>query len=147
MERQEKDSKICLWLRRKAGCKKTLWKKSTARKKHLRGSVFCSKTQSKLVDKMTTAFWKRYNWFAGDPYQMFHDGTNLQVQFRAFTGSQLWTVDLCVKKALLRSCLENNSSSLGAGIAALNLRTEDHSALSSHPSFTLCTLSFHLHIS
>ncbi|KAL1768006.1 39S ribosomal protein L35, mitochondrial [Sigmodon hispidus] len=50
-----------LWLRRRAGYKKKLWKKSTARKKRLREFVFCNKTQSKLLDKMTTSFWKRRN--------------------------------------------------------------------------------------
>ncbi|XP_038963242.1 large ribosomal subunit protein bL35m isoform X1 [Rattus norvegicus] len=68
-----------LWLRRKAGYKKKLWKKSTARKKRLREFVFCNKTQSKLLDKMTTSFWKRRNWYTGDPYQMYHDRTNLRV--------------------------------------------------------------------
>lgn len=68
-----------LWLRRRAGYKKSLWKKSTARKKRLREFVFCNKTQSKLLDKMTTSFWKRRNWYAGDPYQMYHDRTNLRV--------------------------------------------------------------------
>ncbi|XP_051010661.1 39S ribosomal protein L35, mitochondrial [Acomys russatus] len=68
-----------LWLRRKAGYKKKLWKKSTARKKRMREFVFCNKTQSKLLDKMTTSFWKRRNWYAGDPYQMYHDRTNLRV--------------------------------------------------------------------
>ncbi|XP_057635794.1 39S ribosomal protein L35, mitochondrial-like [Chionomys nivalis] len=68
-----------LWLRRKAGYKKKLWKKSTTRKKRLREFVFCNKTQSKLLDKVTTSFWKRRNWYASDPYQMYHDRTNLRV--------------------------------------------------------------------
>nr|XP_045008226.1 39S ribosomal protein L35, mitochondrial [Jaculus jaculus] len=68
-----------LWLRRKAGYKKKLWKKSPARKKRLRELVFCNKTQSKLLDKMTTSFWKRRNWYADDPYQKYHDRTNLKV--------------------------------------------------------------------
>uniref|UniRef100_A0A8D0DTF7 Large ribosomal subunit protein bL35m n=1 Tax=Salvator merianae TaxID=96440 RepID=A0A8D0DTF7_SALMN len=51
-----------LWLRRKAGYKKKLWKKSASRKKRLREHVFCNKTQSKLLNKMTSAFWKRRNW-------------------------------------------------------------------------------------
>ncbi|KAF0879464.1 RM35 protein, partial [Crocuta crocuta] len=68
-----------LWLRRKAGYKKKLWKKTTARKRRLREFVFCSKTQSKLLDKMTTSFWKRRNWYADDPYQKYHDRTNLKV--------------------------------------------------------------------
>ncbi|KAK1332884.1 hypothetical protein QTO34_006415 [Cnephaeus nilssonii] len=67
-----------LWLRRKAGYKKKLWKKTAARKKRLREFVFCNKTQSKLLDKMTTSFWKRRNWYADDPYQKYHDRTNLR---------------------------------------------------------------------
>ncbi|XP_024414361.1 large ribosomal subunit protein bL35m [Desmodus rotundus] len=68
-----------LWVRRKAGYKKKLWKKTTARKRRLREFVFCDKTQSKLLDKMTTSFWKRRNWYADDPYQKYHDRTNLKV--------------------------------------------------------------------
>ncbi|KAI6048904.1 large ribosomal subunit protein bL35m [Marmota monax] len=68
-----------LWLRRKAGYKKKLWKKTAARKRRLREFVFCNKTQSKLLDKMTTSFWKRRNWYVDDPYQKYHDRTNLRV--------------------------------------------------------------------
>ncbi|KAF7666448.1 hypothetical protein LDENG_00108800 [Lucifuga dentata] len=66
-----------LWLRRKAGYKKKLWKKKPARKKRLREHVFCNKTQSKLLDKMTTSFWKRRNWYVNDPYLKYHDRVNL----------------------------------------------------------------------
>ncbi|KAL4694149.1 hypothetical protein H8959_013414 [Pygathrix nigripes] len=62
-----------------AGYKKKLWKKTPARKKRLREFVFCNKTQSKLLDKMTTSFWKRRNWYVDDPYQKYHDRTNLKV--------------------------------------------------------------------
>ncbi|XP_075419220.1 large ribosomal subunit protein bL35m [Tenrec ecaudatus] len=68
-----------LWVRRKAGYKKKLWKKTAARKRRLREFVFCNKTQSKLLNKMTTSFWKRRNWYANDPYQLYHDRTNLKV--------------------------------------------------------------------
>ncbi|XP_033871725.1 large ribosomal subunit protein bL35m-like isoform X1 [Acipenser ruthenus] len=68
-----------LWIRKKAGYKKKLWKKKPARKQRLRQHVFCNRTQSKLLDKMTTPFWRRRNWFANDPYQKYHDRTNLQV--------------------------------------------------------------------
>ncbi|XP_072112749.1 large ribosomal subunit protein bL35m [Mobula birostris] len=68
-----------LWVRRKAGYKKKLWKKRPARKRRLRQHVFCNKTQSKMLDKMTTDFWKRRNWYVNDPYQMYHDRTNLKV--------------------------------------------------------------------
>ncbi|XP_051502841.1 39S ribosomal protein L35, mitochondrial isoform X2 [Myxocyprinus asiaticus] len=68
-----------LWVRRKAGYKKKLWKKSAVRKKRLREHVFCNKTQCKLLDKMTTSFWKRRNWYLNDPYQKYHDRVNLKV--------------------------------------------------------------------
>ncbi|KAG8453358.1 hypothetical protein GDO86_000117 [Hymenochirus boettgeri] len=68
-----------LWVRRKAGYKKKLWKKTAARKKRLREHVICNKTQCKLLDKMTTSFWKRRNWYINDPYQKYHDRTNLRV--------------------------------------------------------------------
>ncbi|XP_067423720.1 large ribosomal subunit protein bL35m isoform X2 [Emydura macquarii macquarii] len=68
-----------LWLRKRAGYKKKLWKKSVARKMRLRQQVFCNKTQSKLLDKMTTSFWKRRNWYVDDPFQKYHDRTNLRL--------------------------------------------------------------------
>ncbi|XP_061599167.1 39S ribosomal protein L35, mitochondrial [Cololabis saira] len=67
-----------LWIRRKAGYKKKLWKKLPARRKRLREIVFCNKTQSKLLDKMTTSFWKRRNWYVDDPYLKYHDRVNLK---------------------------------------------------------------------
>ncbi|KAG8013378.1 Cilia-and flagella-associated protein 99 [Nibea albiflora] len=68
-----------LWIRRKAGYKKKLWKKSPPRRKRLREHVFCNKTQSKLLDKMTTSFWKRRNWYLDDPYLKYHDRVNLKL--------------------------------------------------------------------
>ncbi|NXA31340.1 RM35 protein, partial [Eudromia elegans] len=68
-----------LWVRRRAGYKKRLWKKSAAQKKRLRELALCNRTQCKLLDKMTTSFWKRRNWYVDDPYQKYHDRTNLRV--------------------------------------------------------------------
>ncbi|XP_074847789.1 large ribosomal subunit protein bL35m [Carettochelys insculpta] len=68
-----------LWLRKRAGYKKKLWKKSVRQKRRLREQVFCNKTQSKLLDKMTTSFWKRRNWYVDDPFQKYHDRTNLRL--------------------------------------------------------------------
>ncbi|KFP11173.1 hypothetical protein Z169_05300, partial [Egretta garzetta] len=68
-----------LWVRRKAGYKKKLWKKSAAQRKRLRELTLCNRTQCKLLDKMTTSFWKRRNWYVDDPYQKYHDRTNLRV--------------------------------------------------------------------
>ncbi|XP_048851950.1 39S ribosomal protein L35, mitochondrial [Brienomyrus brachyistius] len=68
-----------LWLRRKAGYKKKLWKKKSVRKKRLREHVFCNATQSRMLNKMTTSFWKRRNWYIDDPHQKYHDRTNLKL--------------------------------------------------------------------
>ncbi|XP_019725806.1 large ribosomal subunit protein bL35m [Hippocampus comes] len=68
-----------LWIRRKAGYKKKLWKKKPARRKRLREHVFCNKTQCRLLDKMTSPFWKRRNWFVDDPYLKYHDRVNLKL--------------------------------------------------------------------
>ncbi|XP_010765313.1 large ribosomal subunit protein bL35m [Notothenia coriiceps] len=68
-----------LWIRRKAGYKKKQWKKMPARRNRLREHVFCNKSQTKLLDRMTTSFWKRRNWFVNDPYLKYHDRVNLKV--------------------------------------------------------------------
>ncbi|XP_069711023.1 large ribosomal subunit protein bL35m [Phaenicophaeus curvirostris] len=68
-----------LWVRRQSGYKKKLWKKSASQKKRLREMILCTRTQCKLLDKMTTSFWKRRNWYVDDPYQKYHDRTNLRV--------------------------------------------------------------------
>ncbi|KAF3844862.1 hypothetical protein F7725_008025 [Dissostichus mawsoni] len=67
-----------LWIRRKAGYKKKQWKKSPTRRNRLREHVFCNKSQTKLLDRMTTSFWKRRNWFVNDPYLKYHDRVNLK---------------------------------------------------------------------
>lgn len=83
-----------------AGYKKKLWKKLPARRKRLREIVFCNKTQSKLLDKMTTSFWKRRNWYVNDPYKKYHDRVNLK----------LWITDSCFVWTLLlnKDCIKPN---------------------------------------
>ncbi|CAB1330960.1 unnamed protein product [Coregonus sp. 'balchen'] len=73
------EEEVCEVSREEAGYKKKLWKKLPARKKRLREHVFCNKTQIKLLDKMTTKFWKRRNWFVNDPYKKYHERVNLKV--------------------------------------------------------------------
>ncbi|XP_064007779.1 large ribosomal subunit protein bL35m isoform X2 [Pogoniulus pusillus] len=68
-----------LWVRRGAGYKKRLWKKSAAQRRRLRELMLCTRTQCKLLDKMTTSFWKRRNWYLDDPYQKYHNRTNLHL--------------------------------------------------------------------
>ncbi|PKU48666.1 hypothetical protein llap_990 [Limosa lapponica baueri] len=81
--KQQRKCQLLWWKRllalKRAGYKKKLWKKSAAQKKRLRELVLCTRTQCKLLDKMTTSFWKRRNWYVDDPYQKYHDRTNLRV--------------------------------------------------------------------
>lgn len=60
------------WIRTKVGRKKRLWKKSPPQKRRLRQHVFCNATQSKLLDKMVTKFWKKPKYYVDDPYAPYH---------------------------------------------------------------------------
>ncbi|EZA53255.1 hypothetical protein DMN91_004676 [Ooceraea biroi] len=62
-----------IWIRTKAGRHSKLWKKSWKRKKRLRQHVFCNSTQSMLLDKMTTSYWKRRHYYVDDPYEPYHE--------------------------------------------------------------------------
>lgn len=70
-----------IWIRTHAGRAKRLWKKSAERKHRLRQHVFCNKQQSKLLDKMVTAFWKRPKFFVDDPYEPYHKRHNFPTYF------------------------------------------------------------------
>ncbi|KAI5645667.1 ribosomal protein l35 domain-containing protein [Phthorimaea operculella] len=60
------------WIRPKVGRKKRLWTKSQNRKRRLRQHVFCNSTQSTLLDKMVTKFWKKPKHYVEDPYAPYH---------------------------------------------------------------------------
>lgn len=60
-----------IWIRTKAGRHRHLWKKSAARKKRLREHVFCNATQSYMLDKMVTKFWRRPRFYVDDPYNPY----------------------------------------------------------------------------
>ncbi|XP_018568247.1 39S ribosomal protein L35, mitochondrial [Anoplophora glabripennis] len=61
-----------IWIRTKCGRHKKLWKKSPARKRRLRQHVFCNATQSTLLDKMVTHFWRKPKYYVDDPYEPYH---------------------------------------------------------------------------
>lgn len=61
-----------IWIRTLAGRHKKLWRKSSARKRRLRQHVFCNATQSTLLDKMVTAYWRRPHYYVNDPYNPYH---------------------------------------------------------------------------
>ncbi|XP_060528622.1 large ribosomal subunit protein bL35m [Cylas formicarius] len=60
------------WIRTKAGRHKKLWKKSPPRRRRLRQHVFCNATQSRLLDKMVTSYWKRPKYYVDDIYEPYH---------------------------------------------------------------------------
>ncbi|XP_034837411.1 large ribosomal subunit protein bL35m [Maniola hyperantus] len=60
------------WIRTKIGRHKKLWKKSQAQKRRLRQHVFVNSTQTVLLDKMVTKYWKRPKYYVDDPYEPYH---------------------------------------------------------------------------
>ncbi|XP_049779116.1 39S ribosomal protein L35, mitochondrial [Schistocerca cancellata] len=61
-----------IWIRTKAGRHKRMWTKSSNRRRRLRQHVFCNATQSTLLDKMVTKYWKRPKYYVDDPYAPYH---------------------------------------------------------------------------
>lgn len=61
-----------IWIRPKVGRTKKLWKKSPQRKRRLRQHVFTNATQTTLLDKMVTKFWKKPKYYVNDPYSPYH---------------------------------------------------------------------------
>lgn len=60
------------WIRTKSGRNKKLWKKSESQKKRLREHVFVNGTQSWLLDKMVTKYWRKPKYYVDDPYEPYH---------------------------------------------------------------------------
>lgn len=61
-----------IWIRPMVGRQKKLWKKSSANRRRLRQHVFTNATQSTLLDKMVTKFWKQPKHYVNDPYNSYH---------------------------------------------------------------------------
>ncbi|KAH0950213.1 hypothetical protein HN011_005887 [Eciton burchellii] len=62
-----------IWIRTKSGRFRHLWRKSAKRKKRLRQHVFCNATQSNLLDKMVSPYWRRRHYYVDDPYEPYHE--------------------------------------------------------------------------
>ncbi|KAH8256478.1 hypothetical protein KR032_010912, partial [Drosophila birchii] len=60
------------WIRTHSGRQKKLFKKSGALKRRLRQHVFTNATQSWLLDKMVTSYWRRPKHYINDPYRPYH---------------------------------------------------------------------------
>eukprot|EP00057_Strongylocentrotus_purpuratus_P022533 XP_011677007.1 PREDICTED: 39S ribosomal protein L35, mitochondrial isoform X4 [Strongylocentrotus purpuratus] len=62
-----------LWVRPQSGRAKKLWKKTPRRRYRLKQHVFCNKTQSKMLDRMTSGFWKKRRHYLDDPFEQYHE--------------------------------------------------------------------------
>ncbi len=60
------------WIRTRCGRHKKLWRKSAPLKKRLKQHVLVNGTQSWLLDKMVTKFWRRPKYYINDPYAPYH---------------------------------------------------------------------------
>lgn len=57
-----------IWIRPRAGAKKRVWKKSPAQRLRCKTHVFCNSTQSNMLDKMVTKYWRKMRHYPDDPY-------------------------------------------------------------------------------
>lgn len=60
------------WIRTHSGRQKKLFKKSMELRRRLRQHVFTNATQSWLLDKMVTSYWRRPRHYIDDPYAPYH---------------------------------------------------------------------------
>lgn len=60
------------WIRTRQGRHKKMWKKTASLKRRLRQHVLVNGTQSWLLDKMVTKFWRRPKYYVDDPYRPYH---------------------------------------------------------------------------
>ncbi|XP_064552831.1 large ribosomal subunit protein bL35m [Drosophila montana] len=60
------------WIRTHSGRQKKLFKKSAELRRRLRQHVFTNATQSWLLDKMVTSYWRRPKHYIDDPYAPYH---------------------------------------------------------------------------
>lgn len=60
------------WIRTHSGRHKKMWKKSGNLKRRLRQHIFVNSTQSYLLEKMVTKFWRRPRHYINDPYEPYH---------------------------------------------------------------------------
>ena len=61
-----------IWIRTWPGRKKRLWKRNEETRLRFKYHIFCNKTQSRMLDKMVTNYWKRPRFYPDDPYEPYH---------------------------------------------------------------------------
>lgn len=68
-----------IWIRPRAGASKRMWKKSPAQRHRCKTHVFCNATQSYMLDKMVTRYWKRMRHYPNDPYAPYMKRENFRL--------------------------------------------------------------------
>ncbi|KAL1138063.1 hypothetical protein AAG570_009758, partial [Ranatra chinensis] len=71
-----------IWIRTKCGRNKKLHTKSANRKRRLRQHVFTNATQSTLLDKMVTSYWRKPKYYIDDPYEPYHQREEFSITRR-----------------------------------------------------------------
>ena len=71
-----------IWIRPRSGKYKRRWKQSSRRKARLNQHVFTNATQSRMLDKMATKFWRKQFHFIDDMYADFHVRDNFPLTSR-----------------------------------------------------------------
>nr|CAG4649842.1 EOG090X0J5E [Scapholeberis mucronata]SVE94002.1 EOG090X0J5E [Scapholeberis mucronata] len=60
------------WIRPMVGRNKRHWSKNRKRKIQAEKHVFCNSTQSTLLDKMVTRYWRKRRFYVDDIYEPYH---------------------------------------------------------------------------
>nr|SVE82285.1 EOG090X0J5E [Daphnia magna] len=60
------------WIRPMVGRNKRHWSKTAKRKIRSEKHVFCNSTQSTLLDKMVTKYWRKRRFYIDDLYEPYH---------------------------------------------------------------------------
>lgn len=81
-----------IWIRTFAGRKKRLWKRNVETRQRFRYHIFCNKTQSRMLDKMVTGYWKKPRHYVDDPYAPYHlrHGLNQYFANQKIPGRPKW---------------------------------------------------------
>jgi len=61
-----------IWIRPISGRHRHLWRKGKLRRKRIRNHVFVNTWHNKVLERMTTKFWKKKKYYVDDPYESYH---------------------------------------------------------------------------
>nr|CAG4641357.1 EOG090X0J5E [Eulimnadia texana] len=70
------------WIRTLAGRNKKKWRKTGKRLNRGKKHLFVNATQSTLLDKMVTKFWRRRRFYIEDPYEPYHSREEFPISAR-----------------------------------------------------------------